>query len=129
MRDYQRVKKNKYKLPRSAYNRTLWTIRDYDRMKEEVNSLVEISGVNTDGMPKGNGVSDQVSSMVIKRCDLLKDVKVIDMALELIPEEYRAGVWNNIQYNKSYPTYAGVRTFARYKAIFIHSFAKGLNYI
>jgi len=98
-------------------------------MKEEVESLVEISGVNTDGMPRGNEASDQVSRMVIKRCDLLKDVNVVDMALELIPEEYRVGVWNNIQYNKAYPTYAGARTFARYKAIFIHSVAKGLNYI
>ncbi|WP_456095506.1 hypothetical protein [Peptostreptococcus sp.] len=129
MRDYQRRKNNKYYLPKSVYHRTLWVIRDYERMKEEAESLVEISGVNTDGMPRGNEASDQVSRMVIKRCDLLKDVKVIDMALELIPEEYRAGVWNNIQYNKSYPTYAGARTFARYKAIFIHSVAKGLNYI
>ena len=129
MRDYQRRKNNKYYLPKSVYHRTLWVIRDYERMKEEAESLVEISGVNTDGMPRGNEASDQVSRMAIKRCDLLKDVNVIDMALELIPEEYRAGIWNNIQYNKSYPTYAGVRTFARYKAIFIHSVAKGLNYI
>lgn len=129
MRDYQRRKNNKYYLPKSVYHRTLWVIRDYERMKEEVESLVEISGVNTDGMPRGNEASDQVSRMVIKRCDLLKDVNVIDMALELIPEEYRAGIWDNIQYNKSYPTYAGARTFARYKAIFIHSVAKGLNYI
>ncbi len=129
MRDYQRRKNNKYYLPKSVYHRTLWVIRDYERMKEEAESLVEISGVNTDGMPRGNEASDQVSRMVIKRCDLLKDVKVIDMALELIPEEYRAGVWNNIQYNKSYPTYAGARTFARYKSTFIHSVAKGLNYI
>lgn len=129
MRDYQRRKNNKYYLPKSVYHRTLWVIRDYERMKEEVESLVEISGVNTDGMPRGNEASDQVSRMVIKRCDLLKDVNVIDMALELIPEEYRVGVWNNIQYNKAYPTYAAVRTFAMYKAIFIHSVAKGLNYV
>ena len=129
MRDYQRVKKNKYKLPRSVYNRVLWTIRDYNRMKDEINSLVEISAINLSGMPRGGGISDQVSNIVIKRCELTKYIEVIDEAINGVPDEYKDGVWNNIQYNKSYPPYASGRTYARYKAKFIHEVANKLNYI
>lgn len=35
MRDYQRRKNNKYYLPKSVYHRTLWVIRDYERMKKK----------------------------------------------------------------------------------------------
>ena len=42
-RDYQRQRNNKYLLPNTVYHKTIWTIRDYYRVKESLNSLADTS--------------------------------------------------------------------------------------
>ena len=41
MRDYQAVTNNPYLLPHHLYMRTLYIIRDYDRLKEKAEKLLD----------------------------------------------------------------------------------------
>lgn len=129
MRDYQRKKNNKYLLPSTVYHRTIRTIRDYYRMHAEASDILTNSPPPPDGQPKGDAPGDPVLQKVVYRYELKTQVDAIDKALTVIPEEYRAGVWNNIQWNTRFPQNAGRSTYARYKAKYIHEVAKKLNYI
>lgn len=76
-----------------------------------------------------NAISDIVASKVIRRDRYLSEVKKIDDALNMIPLEYRKGVWNNIQFGQSYPLDAGRATYGRYKAKFICKVAELLELV
>lgn len=129
MRDYQRIKNNRYVLPRSVYHRSIWSIRDYDRMKDFVNNVIDCSPNYNDGMPKNRGISDKVADIAIKRCDIMREIKIIDEALKTIPVDYRNNVWDNIQYSKPYPKNADRTTYGRYKSKFIFEVARRLKII
>lgn len=122
MKDYQRIKNNKYILPRAVYNQTLWRIRDYYRLKEMADDLISNSK-SLDGMPKGYGISDQTSQAAEKRERYLSDVKVIEDVLKSIPDEYQKGVWNGIMFGEPYPVDADRSTYGRYKSKFIFKVA------
>lgn len=122
MRDYQRQKNNKYILPRAVYNQTLWRIRDYYRLKETADDFLSTSAV-MDGLPRGGGISDKTASAAEKREKYLKDVKVIESELKLIPEEYQKGVWSSIMFGTAYPDDADRSTYSRYKSKFIFGVA------
>lgn len=123
MRDYQQLK-SKYILPKTVYNQTLWRIRDYYRLKEEANYLLESSSQSIDDMPKSKSVGNPVENIVIKRENYLKEIEVIEKELNKIPEEYQRGVWNNIMFGENYPCDASRATYSRYKSKFIHGIAK-----
>ena len=89
----------KYMLPKAVYNHTVWQIRDYDRLKDLDNDYAR------------------------------HVVGAIDECLQGIPEEYRCGVWRNIQYRQRFPDDAGRATYGRYKSKYIHSVAKKLGYV
>lgn len=122
VREYQRLKNNKYILPRAVYNQTLWRIRDYYRLKETADDMITNSRV-TDGMPRVSGISDHTSQAAEKRERYLKDITVIEEALKSIPEEYQKGVWNGIMFGEPYPLDADRTTYGRYKSKFIFKVA------
>lgn len=128
MRDYQR-RKTKYILPRTVYYQTLWRIRDYYRLKELADSLIECRESDLDGMPKGNNTTDKVGNTVIKREKFFKEVCLINDSIKEIPQEYRSGVWNNIQFYQPYPIDADRATYGRYKSKFIYKVAEKLGLI
>lgn len=123
MRDYQRQKNNKWILPKNVYRQTLWLIRDYYRMKEELKRIMEESPSPSDGMPRGSGTGRPVEAIVIRRERYADKVREIDRALDVVPEEYQAGVWQSILYGAPYPEDAARRTYGVWKARFIHEVA------
>ena len=128
MRDYQ-PKKSKYVLPPSVWHRTLWLIRDHDRLQAEADRLLDITCRPSEiPVTKGGIHSDPVVKAVIKRERFLKDVEVVDKALETIPEEYRSGVWQSIQ-GGHYPMDADRCTYSRWKSRYIHDVAAAMGYI
>ena len=127
-RDYQPKKKNPYLMPKNVYNQTLWLIRDYDRMKEEYESM-DMGSVSLDGQPRGSSTSDPTARDTIKLLGLRDKIEAIDKALRLIPEEYKKGIWENITLYKRYPIDAGVATYARWKQKFIWRVAKNMYWI
>ena len=128
MRDYQRQKNNKYILPRAVYNQTLWRVRDYYRLKETADDFIMESS-SIDGLPRGSGISDKTASAVEKRERYLKDVKVIEVELKSIPDEYQKGIWNSVMFGAAYPNDADRTTYSRYKSKFIFGVANRFGLI
>ena len=65
-RDYQRIQGNRWVLPRNLYRQTLFAIRDYPRIKEEYEDLLQGSPADMDGQPKGNNVGDPTAVTAVK---------------------------------------------------------------
>ena len=129
MRDYQRQKNNQYHMPNAVYKQTLWQIRDYYRMKEELQNILDESPPPPDGLPHGSGAGQPVEAKVIRRERYADKVRAIDKAIASVPEEYRTGVWQAVQYNAPYPEDAGRNTYGRWKARFVHEAAYELGLI
>lgn len=126
MRDYQRTKSNPYILPRNLWSQTLYQIRDYQRLKEELSAVLDESAAPADGQPRGTMTGDPVLSKVMKREKAGQTVKAIDDAKKEIPEEYIDGVWRNIVYGSPYPLDASRSTYSRYKSKFVYCVARNL---
>lgn len=131
MRDYQRMKNNKYQLPSTAYHKTLWTIRDYYRVKESLNDLADTStGITYDkDKIQSSGSSDVTFNAAVRYGDAKHIIDTIDHARSKMPNEYQQGVWNNILFRTSYPADADRSTYGRVKSRFIYDVAAGLGYI
>lgn len=128
MRDYQR--KGKYILPQAVYNKTVWQIRDYQRMKDTYEALAEERPAPPDGMPRGSGgKSDPTAQKAIKLSELSREIDAIEKARKMMPAEYRDGVWMNVQYRIPFPDDAARGTYGRWKSRFIYAVAISLGYI
>lgn len=126
---YQRQKNNKYILPSALYNKTIWQIRDYYRLKEVGNDIIYQQGIQYTGMPKGNSLGDPTFQKAEKLAKVSDVIHAVEEAYEQIPPEYRKGVWDNIQFRSPYPLDADRRTYGRYKSRFVYMVARKLDYI
>lgn len=131
MRDYQRRKNNKYLLPGTVYHKTLWSIRDYYRVKETLNSMADTAvGIAYDkDKVQTSGNSDVIFNAAMKYGEAKYLVECIEAAREKMPDEYRYGVWNNILFGTSFPRDADRTTYGRIKSKFVYDVAEGLGYI
>lgn len=130
-RDYQRKINNRYKLPKAIYHQTLWIIRDYERVKRQLENTLNCSNSNKDinSFIQTNRTSNPVLNEVIKRDKYFNYVKIIEKSLNVIPTEYQEGVWDNITKYKAYPLNADRSTYGRYKSKFIHEVAERFDLI
>ena len=92
MKDYKPVNW----IEHSLYMRIIYTIRDYDRLKETHDLLIEESPPPPDGMPRGTVTGDPTYAKALKVERYHDDILAVDRALNMIPEEYRKGVMQNI---------------------------------
>ena len=105
-----------------------YTLKDYDRMKEYADEIIDESGYS-DGQPKSKDISDQVANKVIKREEVTKRISAIDEAFEEVPVEYQEGLALHIFKDKPFPDYASRSTWSRVKSKFYYSIAKKLHLI
>lgn len=127
MKEYQ--PKSKYSLPDSVYHRTVWLIRDYDRLKEMREEILYSSPPPPDGQPGCRGESDSTADKAIQIADVSRECEAIEQAMICIPEEYRKGVVNNVMHRIRYPDTAHYRTWAKYRSRFIKKVAENMKYI
>lgn len=123
-------------MPVTAYNRTISTIRDYPRMKRELDQLKAdvgcISATNYDGMPKG-GTSDGLADKIAHLVDLERDMEKMQNCIDTMPDDMRDGILRNILYNEPYPLndYAQIvpslRVWQKEKQKFVICFAKAMK--
>ncbi len=113
MRNYQRQKNNPYKLPQSLYRRMIDLVKDYERIKQR----------------RENIVNDAVENKAIKLAVLNRDCEAVEKALAKIPKEYHKGIMDNILYHAKYPYIASERTYGYQKSKFIYLIAENLNHI
>lgn len=118
MRNYQKKKNNPYLLPNFLYGEVKYIIKDYKRLKNEYETL---SAITTE------------ERNWAKLCTVASKISAVDTALLRIPEEYRFGVINNIEYERSkdgyYPPDADYRTYQKYKQRLIYHVAENLHYV
>ncbi len=113
MRNYQRQKNNPYKLPQSLYRRMIDLVKDYERIKQR----------------RENIVNDAVENKAIKLAVLNRDCEAVEKALAKIPKEYHKGIMDNILYHAKYPYIASERTYGYQKSTLIYLIAEHLNHI
>ena len=126
-RDYQAQKNNPYRMPRSLYRRVLALIRDYDRMRVEVEELI-LASPNPEGI-KGGGPGDPTARAAERIARMQSDVRAIEQALKKIPPEYRKGVFNSVRYYRAFPVDADRTTYARHKQKFVYFVAENLGWM
>ena len=122
--DYQPTRNNPYLLPKAVYRRTLWIIRDYERLKAERNELLYAQNYQQDGQPKGSGVGNPTENRALRLEQLSRDIEAVEQALQTVDEDMRSSIMSNICYRVPYPYYPGERTWQRAKQKFIHQVAK-----
>jgi len=128
MHDYQPKKNNRYYLPKTLYKRMIWLIRDYDRMKESWEGLLQVQTMQI-GQIRSTDVIDSVAYAAIRREKLWIDIEAIDWAMEQIPTEYRKAIHRHICYDERFPDYADRKTWFAWQGRFLWHVANrlGLN--
>lgn len=128
-RDYQRKRNNKYILPYAAYHQTVWQIRDYYRLKEEAQAILDESPPPPDGQPKAQNLGDETAQKAARREAYLLKARQIEEALLVVPKEYRRGVWSNVTRFDPYPMDADRSTYGRWKSRFVYEVAVRMGII
>lgn len=121
--DYYPDRANAAGISRVAYNQVLWFVRSYDDMTSRLADLVQQSG-EKDGQPRSKEPGDPVGETAARREKLAADIKIIDNALLLVPEYYRAIIFENVKDRRplySFPEYhnANKGTWTYWRIVFI----------
>ena len=118
MRDYQPQK----------YKQTLCLIRDYNRLKEDYEDAI-LESHTAEGGIGGGAPGDPTGALASKIENMHDRLKAVEKAKKEIPEEYQAGVWQNIIYDARYPDDADRHTYGRWKARFVYHVARNMGWI
>ena len=127
-KEYQ-TRHSKNILPRAVYMKTIYQIRDYHRLKENLSDIMDEQPAPRQPQVSISNKGSLVETKAIKRERDMDIVTGIDKAIETIPEEYRHGVWQAVMYNSPYPEDAALSTYSKYKAEFIIRVAMNLGFI
>lgn len=82
-------------ITREQYFSTIWFIRDLPNMKREARDLLDQSPIN-DGQPRGSQTSDPTAAAAERRENVLRNIKCIEDAFQVVPEEYRGVLYENV---------------------------------
>ena len=118
----------KYSIPKTAYHRAIWLIRDMDRIQNAADSLIMVCHGDY-AVGNNHAHSDPVFRAVKQRERYLKDIDIVKSALEVIPQEYRTGVLQSITDRKPYPVDASRSTYGYWKTKLIQEVALRAGYI
>lgn len=128
-KDYQPTHNNPYLLPKAVYHRTLWIIRDYERLKAERNELLYAQNYRQDGQPRSSDASSPTEAKALRLEQISRDIEAVEQALQVVDEDMRCGIMNSICYRAPYPYYPSLSTWVRKKQRFVHEVAKNLKLI
>jgi len=106
-------------IPHNLYMSIIYQIRDYDRQKAELDAFRESAD-------RGHNPTERKG---IKIVQMGRTVSAIEHALEDIPKEYRPDVWAHIVNGAPYPDYANIKTWRKYKLLFIRLVGENLGYL
>ena len=123
MRNYQRKHNNPFQLPHNVYMQCLYAIRDYDRLKKEMDDVL-YAYPTPDGQPRGSDISDVTASKAIRIETISRRCEAVEQALVHVPLEYRKGIMDNIMYGAGYPNDADPETYRRWRRRFIYHIAE-----
>ena len=107
---YQHTKNNPFKLPHNTYMSMRYLLRDYERLRKE---LLSYTGSYDERMRAGVARRQPESDPEYVH-ELTRVLCAIGGAMQLIPEEYRRGLWRYIRYGESYSSYAHRNTWRKW---------------
>lgn len=128
-RVYQPQLNNDNWIPHELYMQIIHIIRDYDRMKSELNDLIEESPAPSDGQPRGTQTSDPTVRKALKVSVTSDKIRAVEKAIASIPEEYQDDILENIKHNKPFPDYGNRKTWSKWKGRLIRNVGINLNYL
>ncbi len=132
-REWQQTKMQEYIMPNAVYYQSIWAVRDYERMIEQMKRL-ESKCDQAQGM---SIVSDSANSYVIRRPSedraleiaVMKErVEGIKAALLKVPIEYRSCIISNIVNKNPGYTFPN-KVWRMWKQRFLYDVAKNLSMI
>ena len=128
MRDYQRKPKNNpYWMEHSVYRRALALVRDYPRMAAVRDAIIFES---PDGSQGGWHTGRPTEQKALRIAAMEEDLRIVDKALEKIPQAFRQGVLDNVLYGTRMDDLPGARsTWSRWRARLLWYVAKGKRWI
>lgn len=82
------MKSSPYYLPEHEYLMTVHFCLSYKELKREYAELTSTyNGINMDGMPHGNGISDPTARNAIRRAKLAEKIDIIEHTAEEVGED------------------------------------------
>ena len=119
------LKTSEYTLPPSAYYRTVYLIKDYPRLCQEAEAVMLATPPQTETSEIQRQRSIRAAeTQAIKYASIMSDVRIIEDALEVIPDDAQAAILKNILYAEPYPIDRDKRTYGRYKQKYIYTVAQ-----
>ena len=115
-----------YTIPEDVWRECVSIIREYDRAKEEYESLLHQSPPPMDSQPKARSTNSPTERVAIRRAQMSLRLCAVDEAFTVIPPEYRQAIWDNIVKRNDYPAYAHRSTYVRWKTRMIKYLAERL---
>ena len=130
MKIYQN-KTGAYTLPRSVYYRMIYFIKDYPRLIDAADALLEATPTPTETPEIQRQRNLQATETAnIKYAEFMKDIREIESALKKsVPADAQAAILRAVIYDAPYPIDKDKRTYSRYKQRFIYTLAKERNLI
>jgi hypothetical protein len=113
-------------IPEEIWRECILIIRDYDRAREEYESLICGNQSALTGMPRANSPGNPTERAAVQRALMSMKLNAVDEAFGRVPEEYRQAIRDNIVKRTPYPDYAHRVTFVRWKAKIIRHLAEKL---
>ena len=123
------MSEKKYTIPKAIWDECICIIRGYDRLKEQYDSLIQLSPPPPDGQPKARSPGDPTGREAIKLAQMSMRLNAVDEAFTVIPPEYRQAIRDKIVKRHDYPDYACYRTFCTWKARMLKYLAEKLLFI
>ena len=112
-------------LPRPVFFQVEWILKDYDRLKEIVTNASVANMAEGAVVFYADNNSGLLSRSVIE--EAMFKVDVIERSLNIVPEEYREAIFDNLVRKTGFPDTAADNTWKKWKHVYIIELAKNLN--
>lgn len=119
-------KKGIYTLPGSIYYRVIYFIKDYPRLIETADAMLEATPppTETPEIQRQRNIK-ATETMNLKYAAIMQDVRDIEDALQkAVPPEAQKAILSSIINGEAYPLDKDKRTYSRYKQRFIYTLAE-----
>lgn len=124
-------KKGVYTLPKSVYYRVLYIVKDYPRLLQDADAMLEATPPQTETpeiQRQRNLRATETNNL--KYTEIMKDIRDIENALkDAVPDDAQKAILSSIINNTPYPLDKDRRTYSRYKQKFLYILAKERNLI
>ena len=105
----------------------LWRIRaEYLDGLREREEILEASAAPPDGQPRGTVTGNPTLRKAVALTERGLFCDLVDRALKVVPDDYRAGVKAAAIYGRPYPTWAAIKTWQGYQRRFLDQLAADL---